>query len=140
MSTAATRVTPKRLKAFVVALTECGSVTDAAKAAGLSRQNAYRIRERNPKFAKAWDSAIEKAMDKLEAEGYRRAFEGTEEPVFYKGMECGAVRKYSDTLLMFLLNGRRGSVFKHRQEVSGPNGGPVEVAAKVIVLPAKNDG
>lgn len=134
--TAATAVTRKKLKTFLVELAKCGNVTAASAAAGFSRVSAYRAREKNAQFAKAWDDAVEKAMDALEAEAYRRAFEGTEKPVYQQGRLVGTVQEYSDTLAMFLLNGRRASVFKHRAEVTGLNGGPV--TSTVIVLPAKD--
>lgn len=129
-------MTPKRLSIFVAKLAECGNVTASAQAIGISRQHAYRLRDQDPKFAKEWDDALETAMDALESEAYRRAFQGTDKPVFHKGEQCGTIREYSDTLTMFLLNGRRSSVFKHRHEVTGANGGPV--TATVIVLPSKN--
>ena len=49
--------------------------------------------------------------------------------MFYRGEECGAVREYSDTLAMFMLNGRRPSVFKHRAalEHTGRDGGPIAI-------------
>jgi hypothetical protein len=39
----------------------------------------------------------------LEDEARRRAYEGWEEPVWHKGVNCGTVRKFSDTLLIVLL-------------------------------------
>ena len=39
----------------------------------------------------------------LEEEAARRAFHGTLKPVFHQGIECGQIRVYSDTLIMFLL-------------------------------------
>ena len=36
-------------------------------------------------------------------EAVRRAVEGWLEPVFYQGRQCGIVRRYSDSLLMLLL-------------------------------------
>ena len=43
-----------------------------------------------------------------EVEARRRAVEGVEEPVgWFQGTPGGTVRKYSDTLLIFLLKGAR---------------------------------
>jgi hypothetical protein len=39
---------------------------------------------------------------------------GTLKPVYQGGKKVGAVREYSDTLLMFLLNGGRPEKYKHR--------------------------
>jgi hypothetical protein len=48
----------------------------------------------------------------LEDEAVRRAYHGVEEPVFYKGVQCGSVTSYSDTLLMFLLKARKPAVYR----------------------------
>lgn len=101
---------------FIVALGERGIVADACRAAGIGRSQAYQWRQDDPLFAMEWDDAHQHAMDTLEAEAVRRAVEGVAEPVFYKGEKIETVQKYSDVLLMFLLNGgrsekyRRGSV------------------------------
>ena len=49
------------------------------------------------------------------------------EPVFYKGAKCGAVQKYSDLLLIFLLKARRPDMYRERWtgELSGPGGKPL---------------
>lgn len=112
---------------FLEALSETGNVTESAKMANVSRRTIYNWRAADEDFAKAWNDAAELGCDALEDEATRRAKDGVDEPVFYKGEECGTVRKYSDTLLIFLLKGRRPDKFKDRisNEVSGPGGGPV---------------
>ena len=66
----------------------------------------------------------------LEAEARRRAAIGVDEPVFYKGEVVGHIRKYSDTLLMFLLKAHWPEKFRENvsidQRVSGRDGGPVK--------------
>ena len=47
--------------------------------------------------------AEEDAIQQLELEARRRAFEGFDKPVFHAGEQCGLIRQYSDVLLMFLL-------------------------------------
>ena len=41
------------------------------------------------------------------------------------GKQVGTVKRYSDTLLMFLLKGRRPEKFKDRHELTGKDGEPV---------------
>lgn len=113
--------------AFIERLRETANVSRSAKDAGISRQAAYQERERSESFRKAWDDAMEEALDYLEEEARRRAYEGTVEPVVSAGRHVADVRRYSDTLLIFLLKGRRKEVFGDRQEISGPGGGPIEV-------------
>jgi hypothetical protein len=95
--------------AFLVALAETGNATEAARCVGIDRRTAYYLRT-NPDaqdFAQAWDEAIQEAADHLEREARRRAVEGTAEPVYYKGEQVGAIQRFSDTLLIFLLKGAR---------------------------------
>jgi hypothetical protein len=92
---------------FIEALAETGNVSVACKSIGASRRAMYHLREKDEAFAAAWNAALEMGADALEDEANRRAREGVEEPVFYRGTCCGYVRRYSDVLLMFLLKGLR---------------------------------
>jgi|JI10StandDraft_1071094.scaffolds.fasta_scaffold1125556_1 molybdenum-dependent DNA-binding transcriptional regulator ModE len=51
------RWTPLRIMAFLTALDATGSVEAAAKLAGMSRQSAYKLRERQPDLVEAWRMA-----------------------------------------------------------------------------------
>jgi hypothetical protein len=93
-----------------------GNVSRSCESAGISRPTAYEWRESDPEFAAQWNQSVEFGTDELEEEARRRAFAGVDEPVFYQGEECGTVRKYSDTLLIFLLKGRKPD--KYRERVS----------------------
>jgi hypothetical protein len=99
--------TPEKDAKFVEMLASGASVAAAAKAAGYGRQRLYECREADPELAAAWDDALEEGTDLLEDEALRRAKDGVEEPRFYEGEVCGHVRKYSDTLMIFLLKARR---------------------------------
>lgn len=122
-------------EAFLNALAKVPNITAAARAAGISRRGAYDRREADPEFAAAWDDALEQSTDALVGAAYRRAFEGTEEPVFYQGEECGMVRRFSDRLAMFLLKAHRPQVYgdKSQVEMSGPDGGPIPVAIEQAI-------
>ena len=52
--------TPDRQLLFLDALARTRSVTSAARAAGMSRESAYRLRNREPHglFAATWDQAL----------------------------------------------------------------------------------
>lgn len=119
-------------RAFLASLALTGNVSRAARDAGIDRTQPYRLREDDAAFAKAWDSALEEAADRMEEEALRRAVEGVEEPVYQKGEQIGAIRRYSDTLLIFLLNGARPHKYKAvvRNEVTGADG--KEVLVKVL--------
>ena len=111
---------------FLELLRETASVKASARRVGISRQAAYKARARSEGFREAWEDALEEAIDDLEAEARRRALEGTEIPVFYDGGEVGTRRVYSDTLLIFLLKGRRREIFGDRTEVTTSKGKEIE--------------
>ena len=107
---------------FLASLSESGNITLAAREAGVSRQAAYQARESDESFALAWLEAEDIAADLLEEEARKRAVDGTPEPVYYKGQMVGAVRRYSDNLLMFLLKARRPERFRERAEMHHSGG------------------
>jgi len=113
--------------AFLEAFAECGTIRHAAKAAGIGRQTHYDWLEADPKYADAFAEAEHEACEALEAEARRRAVEGVEQPVFQGGKKIGMIRKYSDTLLIFLLNGANPEKYRQRvwSEISGKNGEPL---------------
>jgi hypothetical protein len=119
----AERQTVKEIKtaalqaAFLAAIRTTGNVSQAAAAAGIGRRTHYGWIN-DPEYATAFDDAMEEASDVLEAEAWRRAKDGVDEPVFYQGIECGAVRKYSDTLLIFLLKGARPEKYRERVDMN----------------------
>lgn len=108
---------------FLDHLRESANISASARAVGISSSSVYALRERDADFRASWDEALEDAYDVLEAEARRRAFEGVDEPVFYKGIEVGYVRKYSDSLAQFLLKGYRRRKFGDKTELTGADGG-----------------
>ena len=97
---------------FIAELRATANVSRSAGSIGINRRTAYDWRRQHPDFAAEWDEAIEHAVDELETEARRRAFEGVNEPVFYKGAECGYIRKYSDKLLELLLKAHRPDKYR----------------------------
>lgn len=97
---------------FLAELRLTANVSRSASVIGINRRTAYDWRRQHPGFAVAWDEAIEHAVDELETEARRRAFTGVDEPVFYKGEECGVIRKYSDKLLELLLKAHRPDKYR----------------------------
>lgn len=116
-------------EAFLAAYSEVGTITRAAEIAGIDRMQHYYWMDHDPEYPERFRQAEQKAADRLEQEARRRAVEGTEKPVFYKGKQCGVVREYSDTLLIFLLKGALPDKYKERvaAEHTGKGGGPIEV-------------
>lgn len=104
---------------FLETLAETGIVAQACAASGISWAQACRTWEKSPAFRAAWRMALDQATDTLEAEARRRAVEGWEKPVFYQGQPVGAIREYSDSLLMFLLRAHRPERFRDRTKEEG---------------------
>jgi hypothetical protein len=104
--------------AFLEAYSKLGTITHAAKAAGVPRSSHYEWLQTDPEYRKAYDDAEQQAIEGLEREARRRAIEGTEEPVFHQGQIVGGVRKYSDTLLIFLLKGARPERYRERVDMT----------------------
>ncbi|HET9026079.1 MAG TPA: hypothetical protein VFN07_00935 [Trueperaceae bacterium] len=131
------KATPKKLGEFLDLLATNGNVTISAQELNLDRRKLYRLRDEQPEFAAAWDSAMAEAADHLEAEARRRAVEGWHEPVFYQGDEVGYVRRFSDTLLIFLMKGANPEKYRERSstELSGPGGAPLAQGLVQIYLP-----
>jgi len=53
------RWTPAKAVAFLRDLADHGNVARAARSVGMTRQSAYRLRDRSPVIAEAWPLAIE---------------------------------------------------------------------------------
>jgi hypothetical protein len=101
---------------FLASLREGHTVSHACKDAGITPSTAYQARGVDPDFFAEWDDALETGTDLLEEEAWRRAKEGTPEPVFYQGEIVGHVVKFSDNLLLELLRSRRPEKYRQRQD------------------------
>ena len=145
MATVQNRAPKKKAwtKAFLESLRATGIPSRACELASVPRSTVYSARSTDPEFAAAWLDALEDACDALELEARRRGLEGVEEPVYGRGttatgapgtVQVGTIRRYSDTLLIFLLKGNRPGKFRenHTHEVSGPAGGPIRISAEQL--------
>mgnify|MGYP003653823281 CR=1 FL=1 len=103
---------------FLKSFRRTRSVTNACKAAGVSRRCAYKHRKEYPELADAWQEAKETNVDDLIASALERAIEGHLEPVFYKGMEIGNVRKYETVLTIFMLKALRPERFNLERDAN----------------------
>lgn len=128
---------PPWKRTFLAALAAEGTVVAAAKAAGRNRSYCYEAREADAAFARAWDEIDGAVADALEAEAIRRAQNGVDRDVYYQGQVVGQERQFSDSLLQFLLRGKRPEVYadRTRLDVAGVAGRPVEV----LVIPDDAD-
>jgi hypothetical protein len=106
------RLTARGVAAFLEALAETGMVVEAARRAGVPRASLYRRKAADADFAAAWAAALETGLDGLRDEAVRRARDGVEQTVWYRGEPVGTVRRYSDQLLMFLLRAHQPALYR----------------------------
>lgn len=118
--------TDRAREIFLGILRETCNVSEAARTAGVSRRAVYDWRDTDEAFAADWADAEQEAADKLEREAWRRAVEGTDKPVTYQGAITATYKEYSDRMLEILLKGHKPK-YRDRHEVTGLNGGPVEM-------------
>lgn len=101
--------TPERQWAFVEALADTASVSQAAKIVGMSTRSAHKLR-RHPlaaEFRAACDAALGQAWGRLEQVALERAINGEVETIERDGMVIATRRRpCSDRLLIHLLNNR----------------------------------
>ena len=116
-SRAHARLTAERKRIFLEHLARTGVVAESARVASpqsSARHGALTTfkdeRGRDPEFAKAWDEAVDHAVGVLEAEAFRRAVEGWDEPTRF-----GPVRKHSDRLLELMLKARNPQYREQRR-------------------------
>jgi hypothetical protein len=93
-----------------------GTVSAACAAVNVSRSTVYDARV-DEEFAAAWDAIEKETTDAMEREAYRRAVEGTSEPLVSAGRLVTNVQKYSDTLLIFMLKARRPDVYRENVKI-----------------------
>ena len=91
--------------AFLRVLATTHNVSAAARAVGMSRQSAYKLRARlkGQPFDMAWDAAFQSAFDRLAEAAMERALNGVEVPHFHKGEQVGTSRRYDERLTIALL-------------------------------------
>lgn len=118
------KATPKRKlwkPAFLHMLAQMPVVRAAIQHAGIEPSTAYRARDKSPEFARQWDEALQQGVQAGELEAWRRA----------RGLNLGEGERPSDVLLIFMLKAHGGEHYRDtvRQEVTGRNGGAIQIQA-----------
>ncbi|WP_052769077.1 hypothetical protein [Aurantiacibacter marinus] len=112
VSTTATEIQPRhdgwtlpKQAEFLRHLAASHCVSQAASAVGMSRQSAYRLRNRlkGEPFDIAWACAFRRQYDALAEAALERALNGVEVPHFHKGELVHVSRRYDERLTVALL-------------------------------------
>ncbi len=112
------KMTPEMKYAIVELLGEIPNITVVAKTMGMSPTTIRNHMKSDEDFDNQVRDAMECGYDLMEEEARRRAVDGVEKPVYYKGKKVeGGVREYSDQLLMFILKAYRPKRFNPGQKL-----------------------
>ena len=97
--------TPEKQAEFLRQLASTHNVAEAARAVGMTRQSAYKLRNRlkGEPFDIAWAAAFRRKYDALAEAALERALGGVEVPHFYKGELIHVSRRYDERLTVALL-------------------------------------
>lgn len=117
---------------FLENLVEGVTIDEAAKKANVHPTTVYKRRREDETFRKAWNEACDIGTRLLEQEAQRRAYRGIEEKVFHKGVECGTIRRYSDTLLIFLLKARKPEKYREGAEDVGRGNTVININVETV--------
>ncbi len=121
-------------QSFFSGYIKIGTITGAAREAGIDPTYHYKWLETDPEYPAKFKIAHQTASELLVEEGRRRAYQGVEEPTgWYRGEPGGFVKRYSDSLLIFLIKGAFPDIYKDRHEHTGKDGGPIEVQSTVTI-------
>ena len=95
--------TGERMATFLEVLADTGIVTEGSRAAGISRESAYALRNRDPVFAAAWRAAESKARPQVSDGLLERSITGTVEHYYRDGVLVGERRHYESWLGLAVL-------------------------------------
>jgi hypothetical protein len=123
---------------FLAAFSVIGIVNEACKASGINR-STHSIWLADPEYRKAFEYCKIAARETVEAEVRRRAVDGWDDPVFFKGIKVGTIRRYSDTLAQFYLKGldpeRFGDRLKHDVTAKQGDSTPLDISIAEVLSP-----
>lgn len=131
---------------FIEMLGQVGVPNRACELADISRATVFKHKKNDESFAARWEDARVQAVEVLEAEARRRAYDGIDKPYMYKGKVVMVLKERSDRMLEFLLMGWAPKVYGKQQtakmELTGADGTPlipeqvgdIEIARRVAFL------
>lgn len=117
---------PKKV-AYLAAYSILGSVTYSCKCAGITNPLIYTWKKDDPLFVEYYEMAEQAHTEYMEIEAQRRAVMGVPEEVYYQGEVVGHKRNYSDSLLQFLLKGKRPDKYGNTSKLEIKNQGDANI-------------
>lgn len=129
----------ERQRAFLVEFEHNGNVTRSCERVGVARSTVYEEWMPQAEFKAAFDYASEGATDLLEDEARRRAVDGVSKPVYQGGKKVGIVQEYSDSLLMFLLRGKR-DIYREKRSIGVGVEGTGQAGLRKVIIELDETG
>lgn len=113
-----TKFTPEVKEEFLDLLRTTANISASARSVGISPSTVNAHRLRYPEFDQQCNDALEEAIDYMELEAARRAFQGVERAIYYQGQVVGKETVYSDTLTVKTLEALRPSKWAKNSNVN----------------------
>ena len=133
-----TEISKRKQTKFLTVLARTGNITQSAKAVGYADTTYLRrLKKDNKDFAEAWEMAALAGADRLLDEAQRRALDGIEEHIYYKGEVVGTKLVYSDALLMFLVRGAHPT--KYGQGAGASGASQINFGVAILPMQASNE-
>jgi len=122
-----TPLSPEDKTAFLNHYRDTANFSESCKAAGRSSRAFQNHRKNDPEFASECETARREAIDKLHGCLWKRAFQGTEEPIMHQGEIVAYKVRHDSQLGMFLLERMAPDEFgrRDRTELTGKGGSPL---------------
>lgn len=105
---------------FLVNYMQHGVLSTTARKSSVHMQSHREWLETSSAYREAFEKCHNAFIDKLREAAYSRAVDGWQEPVFFRGEQCGEITKFDNTLLMRLLESHDDTFVKKahtKQEV-----------------------
>lgn len=100
---------------FLEGLATCGSVTHAARMAGITRGAVQRYRAKHKDFAEAWQEKLDEYLDSV-----------------HMAASDLAINRKNTSMIRYILSRRHPDyVDRTKVELTGPRGGPVQVTTEI---------
>lgn len=132
--TDATKAMTRRQRKFLDALAVIGTVTGAAKAAGVDQSLPYKWRKQDAAFRECWDALADQVGTVIESALVERVVNGVEEPLTYQGEIFGYVKRFDNSTGVALLRGMKPE--KYRESGGGAINVNIRNDVGIAVLPA----
>lgn len=118
MSTALDSIDSSKREVLLETIRTTGSIPHACLEIGITTRDLTRLRKKSVMLDEMVLDAVEIATADLEVEARRRAVEGVEKGVYFKGELVETEKVYSDTLLRDLLKANNPDKFRERVDVN----------------------